>query len=71
MPYIISSMLNQWKDWIFISFIWFSNLVIMNVPDEGYSNLVIMNVPDEGYSNLVIMNVPDEGYCRNAPRTLD
>ena len=34
--------------------IWFSNLSILSVPDEGYSR----NVPDEGYSR----NVPDEGY---------
>ena len=49
------------------SIIKFSNLSILNVPDEGYSSNVpdegyYSNVPDEGYSS----NVPDEGYSRNA-----
>jgi hypothetical protein len=40
---------------------WLSNLLTLNVHDDGYSR----NVPDEGFSR----NVPDEGFspyeCRN------
>ena len=52
--------------------IWFSNILTLSVPDEGYS----LSVPDEGYSLSVpdegySLSVPDEGYSRNMSCTLN
>ena len=39
--------------------IWLSNILALNVPEEGYSR----DVPEEGYSR----DVPEEGYSRDLP----
>ena len=48
--------------------IWLSNIVALNVSEEGYSRDVpeegySRNAPEEGYSR----DVPEEGYSRNVP----